>query len=241
MTRSRFTVSAFLLATSALASVSLAQAALLAPPAAPCASLGSPPTVDSCWSCFQSLLGDCDKGNNNNADRRRACYEGANNFFTWCLGRVSAPAPAPIPPRRKDGKTMNLREGFSYDISFSSNVDPSTIEVYVRDIENGEVRQQQVKVFAVADKDGTISIFFDNNNLNIEDDSSIGVVTVVRNPATNLVELAVADVVEVVEALDLDNDGTVGDGDFTEAWNQYSQGTLSFDDFVEFINKYMTR
>lgn len=248
-TRNRFTALALLSAICCLATAATAQdlnravkgdVAAPPPPVNPCSVLGNPPTVGSCWDCFLHLLADCD-GANNNADRRRACYEGANNFFTWCLGKAQPPAPVvPANPRRGQGN-MNLREGFAYELVFSSVIDPANIEVYVRDVQNGQPRMQQVKAFAFANEGRSVSIFFDNNNIGIEDDSTVGIVTIVRNPATHAVELAYADAFDVFEPLDLNGDGTIDAFDYTEAWNQYANGELSYDGFVSYLDKFMGR
>ena len=232
-----------LLVLCSLATASFAQEANtvkgnVAPAVNPCSTLGNPPTVGNCWDCFQSLLADCDR-ENNNSDRRKACYEGANNFFTWCLGRVGSPAPvAPANPRH-GAKGMNLREGFSYELVFASVIDPANIEVYVRDVQNGEVRQQQVKAFAFANKGTSVSIFFDNNNLGIENDKTVGIVTLVRNPVTHEVDTAYADAFDVIEPLDMNGDGVINEFDYIKSWEQYSSGEIAYDDFLSYVNKYM--
>lgn len=203
----------------------------------PCSTLGDNPKVGDCWSCFQSLLDDCDK-NNGNADRRKACYDGANNFFTWCLGKV----PSGKTPHRgaSSVENMNLREGYSYTISFNGIVDAANIEVYVRDVQNGEVRVQQVNAF-VFDSGNGFDVFFDNNNLGIENDHTVGIVTVARNPLTGNVDGAYASAVSVIEPLDLNKDGMVDVFDLTEAWNQYASGVMAFNDFVSFSENYNSR
>lgn len=208
----------------------------------PCSTLGPVPTVKGCWGCFQSLLDDCD-GANPNAERRNACYTGANNFFTWCLGRVSpAVVPAvPVNPRRGMGDNLNLRQGFAYQLVFSSAIDATNIEVYVRDFENGKLRIQQVKSFAFTGEGNQVTIFFDNNNIGIEDDKTVGIITLVRNPVTQEIDAAYADAFDVSDPLDLNGDGTINLFDYTEAWNKYANGDLSFNEFIDFVSKYVGR
>lgn len=203
-----------------------------------CSNLANPPTVGSCWDCFQSLLTDCDKANHS-ADRRKACYEGANNFFTWCLGRIPAAAHAIVTPRPSNN--MIRGQGFSYNITFSIEVDPSNVDVYVRDQNNNEVRQQEVKSFVFKNADGSLSIFFDNNNLGLDDDKTIGIVTVVRNAATRNVDVAYAEVVNIIIPYDLNNDGVVDTFDYVEAWELYSRNEMTFEDFIEFLDKYSSQ
>lgn len=203
----------------------------------PCTNIGTPPTVASCWSCFQSLLADCDK-HNANADRRKACYEGANNFFNWCLGRVGAPNN----PRNPHNQGMNMERGmgFTYDIAFSAPVDPNLIVVYVRDMENGLPRQQEVKAFVFANDDGSLNIFFDNNNLGLENDKVVGVVTAVRN-VNGGYAAAYADAYDIITPGDLDDDGFVDAFDLSKAWDSYAAGEMSYEQFVEFLNKFNAR
>lgn len=203
----------------------------------PCGKLTLPPTIDSCWSCFQSLLSDCDK-NNNNPDRRKACYEGANNFFTWCLGRVGVPNN----PRQPQGQelVMYRGEGFAYDIAFTVAVDPNLVEVYIRDMDNGEPRQQRVNAFVFKNNDGSLSVFFDNNNLGLDDDNAVGIVTAIRNPNGGY-DAAYADAYKIITPGDLDGDGNVDAFDLSKAWDSYASGEMSYEAFIEFLNKFSSR
>jgi hypothetical protein len=203
----------------------------------PCEQLGNPPNVGQCWGCFQSLLADCDR-QSNEANRRKACYEGANNFFTWCLGRVGNNVN-PRQPQTRDAR-MERSSGFAYDIAFTAPVDPSLIEVYIRDMEDGKPRQQQVRSFVFANDDGSLSVFFDNNNLGLEDDKVVGVVTAVRN-VNGGYDAAYADAYDIITAGDLDGDGVVDSFDLSKAWNLYASGEMSFESFMEFIAKFSNR
>ncbi len=83
-----------------------------------------------------------------------------------------------------------------------------------------------------------MSIFFDNNNLGLDDDKTVGVVTAVRNAATNNVDVAYAEVVNIIIPYDLNNDGVVDAFDYVEAWELYSRNEMTFEDFIEFLEKY---
>jgi len=213
------------------------RAAIAEDKANPCSQLGNPPTVGQCWDCFQSLLADCDK-QNPEGNRRKSCYDGANNFFTWCLGRVGNPAN----PRQPRGQGMNMERGmgFTYDIAFTAPVDPNLVVVYVRDMENGEPRQQQVNAFVFANNDGSLSVFFDNNNLGLEDDKVVGVVTAVRN-VNGGYDAAYADAYDIITPGDLDGDGVVDAFDLSKAWDSYAAGEMSYEQFIEFLNKFNAR
>lgn len=203
--------------------------------AGPCANLGSPPKVGGCWDCFQSLLADCDKNNGEGA-RREACYKGANNLLTWCLGRVGNVNVNPANPRRQ-GAEMQRNEGFTYDIAFTAPVDPSSVEVYVRDMDNGEPRQQQVQAFVFKNDDGSLSVFFDNNNLGLDDDKVVGVVTAVRN-ANGDIDAAYADAYSIVTPGDLDGNGSVDSLDLSKAWDSYASGEMTYEAFIEFLTSF---
>lgn len=212
------------------ATVSSAQNLLAVDAAAnPCGNLGNPPTVGGCWDCFQSLLKDCDD-KNPEGNRRNSCYTGANNFFTWCLGRVGGGNPVTPRPR---SSTMNRGEGFSYQLSFENPVEPANIEVYVRDVEGGAIRSQQVNAFTSRNADGSISVFFDNNNLGLENDKTVGVVTIVRNPVTRNVEAAYAEAYTFAKGFYMTPFGLM------DAWNAYANGEMEFDEFISFLNKYL--
>lgn len=215
-------------------STALSQVVAVAEKANPCSQLGSPPQVGQCWDCFQSLLSDCDK-NNPSAERRQACYDGANNFLKWCFGRVGN-------PRKKgaDGLDMQRNQGFSYNIFFSTPVDPNFVEVYVRDMHDGEPRMQRVNAFVFSNTDGSLGVFFDNNNLGLENDKVAGVVTVVRNAEGN-VESAYADAYNIITPGDLDGNGSVDAFDLSQAWDSYSSGEMSYEKFVEFLTKFSGR
>jgi hypothetical protein len=204
----------------------------------PCSRLSNPPTVGQCWDCFQNLLTDCDK--NPSGDRRQACYDAANNFFVWCLGRITTSNL--VGPTKFMTQAMDMRrnEGFSYDVVFSSPVDTSLIEVYVRDMNNNEPRMQQVEIFVFENHDGSINIFFDNNDLGFEDDRVVGVVTVVRN-VNGHVETARADAYNLITPGDLDGNGIVDALDLAQAWDMYAAGDLNYEDFVNFLNDFNSR
>lgn len=203
----------------------------------PCSNLGKAPGVSQCWDCFQSLLADCDR-QNPEGTRRTACYTGANNFFTWCLGRAGAVANPH--QHSSEGTSMERGAGFTYEIAFAAPVNPDLVEVYVRDMENGQPRQQRVDAFVSANDDGSLIVFFDNNNLGLEDDKVVGIVTAVRG-VNGGYDAAFAYAVNVVTPGDLDGNGTVDAFDLSKAWDEYSAGDMSYDDFVRFVNDFNAR
>lgn len=200
----------------------------------PCANLGNPPTVGQCWDCFQSLLADCDK-QNDEAARRNACYTGANNFFNWCLGRVGGAAN----PRGPRGQAPAIERGMGvvYDLAFVVPVDPANVSVYVRDIDGGQVRMQEVKSFVFKNGDGSVSVFFDDMNLGLEDDKVIGVVTAVKDLQGNIVG-AYAEAFDLVTPGDLNGDDQVDGSDIVVAWEKYGNGDMSYEDFAAYLSRY---
>jgi len=238
MIRSSFMSVLALVACCATALGQVAQRAAIAEDKAnPCSNLSNPPKVGQCWDCFQSLLADCDK-QNPEGTRRSACYTGANNFFTWCLGRVGNVANPRQP--RSQGMNMERGMGFTYDIAFTAPVDPNLVVVYVRDMENGEPRQQQVNAFVFANDDGSLSVFFDNNNLGLEDDKVVGIVTAVRN-VNGGTAAAYADAYNIITPGDLDGDGVFDALDLSKAWDSYATGEMSYEQFIEYLSKFNAR
>ncbi len=77
---------------------------------APCDSIGTKPTIRQCWSCFNALLDSC--GESTTPERRTACYEGANSFFSWCLDRVPGVVTGMDAERALD---LYAREKISYE------------------------------------------------------------------------------------------------------------------------------
>lgn len=205
----------------------------------PCTTLGNPPTVASCWSCFQTLLGDCD--NAKTVERRTACYEGANTFFTWCLGRTTAPAGGPVAPtspRPRPGtqNSMESGKGYSYVVMLDANTDPNDVVVFVRDVIDGKVRQQEAKSFVMPAEGNEVEIFFSDSELGVSKASSLGIITAIRT--NGIVTTAHAMVVEVVHGLDLDGNGTVNKFDYIEACNRYGTGEMSFEVFEQYLSDF---
>jgi len=227
-----------------LASVGLAQetnrAILLPPPninPQACDTITAPPTISQCMACFQSQLAECDR-NNQDPARRQACYTGANNLLNWCLGRIPTTPPAPQPQPRPRG-AMNRGEGFAFTVTFTGPIDLASIVVFVRDIDGDDFRQQEVKTAMIRNEDGSIDIFFDDHNLGLEDDQTVGVITAVR--LNGVLVSAHAEAYQIVDPLDLNQDGVVNTFDCVEAWSRYSSGAMSYEVFTNFMTVFKSR
>jgi anti-anti-sigma regulatory factor len=197
-------------------------------------------TVSSCWNCFQHLLNDCDRTipqpGNNTDDRKRACYQAANNFFTFCLGRTSGgaggnprskPIRTPVQPER-----LTTDEGMSMRVDFGQKVTSEQIVVFVRHNVDGEIAMEKVKPFAFINNDGTYDILVDSSSVDLSDDSSIGIIIALVDTNGN-VENAVATLVEVENPLDLNRDGLVDNSDLIELTNKFAAGEITHEEFVK--------
>lgn len=197
----------------------------------PC-SIGKNPTVSQCWECFQSLLADCDRKNAETA-RRKACYDAANSFFTWCLGRtVSSPhgvsnitvfAP----------ETMAMDSAFDYYITL--DFEPSRIDVWIRDMKGVNIREYRVDAF-YQKAQGGYTIHFDNTNSGIRDDAWVSVITVAVDNSGNPGAVN-ASTYDLINPLDLNNDGMVDIWDFNEAISQYNTGVMTLEQLQDFSTK----
>ena len=190
--------------------------------------------VSNCWNCFQKLLNDCDRTRSegtNNDERRRACYQAANNFFTYCLGKVpTAPRNAPISvlPTQQ----LIIGEGMALQVNFGSKVTSDQVTVFVRHGLDGEIKQEKATSFVFPNADGTCDVLIDDASLDLSGESSVGIVVALTD-AQGTVTNAFATVVEVENKLDLNRDGLVDNSDTIELWNKYAANEISYEEFVK--------
>jgi hypothetical protein len=187
----------------------------------PCANLGSPPTVNSCWSCFQSLLSDCDR-NNPEGVRRKSCYDASNTFFVWCLNRVAPVNPNPRTPKKVTYNPLTIGQDYFYSIEFDERIVADSVNVFIRN--NGV--QEAIVPFVIFDGN-VLVVSFDTNDIK----NSIGIVTTISN--NGVIEFAHA--ISVGVDTDLNSDGIVDTGDIVEAINQYVNGLISYDKLISVI------
>lgn len=191
-------------------------------------------TVTNCWDCFQKLLNDCDNvrpNDDNTPSRRQACYTGANNFFTFCLGKVGGgPGRRTTPIQAPD--RLTLGEGYIFNVAFASKPAADRITVYVRSYNGTSTVQQPVKAWVLPANDGSLDVMIDDTTLDLSDDTSIGVIVAVRD-SNDRISDAVATVATVDNPLDANRDGTVDAADTIELWNMYANNTISYEVFVE--------
>jgi len=213
-------------------------------PGPPCANLGNPPTVGSCWLCFRALLLDCDQITT--VEGRKACYEGANTVLGWCLGRTTvppgtSPRPAPVPgPGTRPG-SMIIGQGASFAVRLPKDANTRMLEVTVR--LPGGVEKVVNPTFLPADEDGVTEAFFSDAGLPVGNAGSVGlVVALVKMPeeiGPPIVIWANAQVLDVIRPnLDLNGDGVVDKLDYIENMGRYSTGEISFEVFNRFVTDY---
>lgn len=203
-----------------------------APPDNPCSI--APPSVSSCWDCFNNLLASCDNSNPQGA-RRAACYTAANNFFTHCLTRT--PGGAPVSPKVSAPiSDWNTLSGSSYAM-ITGDLEFDDVVVYVRDADkNGTPRQRQVDTFFT--RYGENEVFISAvATVSVRGDSA-GVVTVFLKDGVTVA--AIAQHVPTVNGCDLNSDSAVDLLDLAEAMERRDNGQMTeaqFDLFVERFNQ----
>lgn len=213
-----------------VASVSKALVADEPPPPNPCNT--TPPTVGTCWDCFQNLLADCDAHNPEGA-RRQACYTGANNFFTFCLGRTTAPAN-PAPRKSSINESYNTLSGTSYSLLIGT-LDYDQVIVYVRDMDaQGNPRQTQTTSFTAAFGSGELFVSVDAPF--VINGNSAGIVTTFLKQGQ--IVAALADSMPVVNGLDLNADGAVNENDLIVAMQYLDEGKWTNDQFTAYLEAY---
>lgn len=201
----------------------------------PC--LKSPPTVQTCWDCFQKLLADCDK-QNPEGDRRRACYTGANNYFTFCLGRTTVPGQrrSGTESSLPTGTTFDTQTGMVYQLATDQGIAYDTIKVYLRLMVNGEPVQIEAPSFTVIEgKTTAVAVL----PMNVGTNRWVGVVTTFLSGGQ--IVAGFADSVPVVDPLDLNSDGAVDFNDLMEASNRVTSGAMTAADFNRYIGEWSAR
>lgn len=190
-----------------------------------CNNLGNPPTVSSCWDCFQSLLADCDK-QNPQGERRDACYKGANNFYVWCLGRIS---PQPKSSTVSSTLAIQYPEPFSFSLQLDKATRSDDIRVYVRTTDGTNYYQTLVKSYVFSTSDSSFDILVDY--LGIEH-------TILGFTVTDS-EHTFANAFAVQQGIrgDLDGDGQITDIDHVMLAEQFAQGKISFDEYLRLVEK----
>jgi uncharacterized membrane protein len=196
---------------------------LVASTADPCSNMPSPPTVSSCWDCFQSLLADCDR-KNPQGERRDACYTGANNFYTWCLGRISAPK------QNAHLTTPALLEtpgSYAFHATFEHRIDATDIQVFVRTFDGSTTEMTEAKIYTFATDTNSYDVLVDTSSYTT---NVVGMV--VRIEA---LQFARAFAVTSVMRGDLDRDGSLTDLDLMLLWERYAAGEISHAEFVQLL------
>lgn len=189
-------------------------------------------SVANCWSCFRKLLADCDAApGEQTGDRRRACYQAANNFFTFCLGRVNQ-TPAPGTRKTVGPQSMVPGEGYTFTAVFGAEVKAQNIIVTVRTMQDGTVIEQVANTWVASNVDGSFEIMLDDTSIKIGDNTSLGVVVAATNDRNEVID-AVAMVVDVQDPADLNRDGMVDNQDMTALWEMYANGKINHSNFVD--------
>jgi len=190
----------------------------------------NPPAVGDCWECFQDLLEDCDSGNPEGA-RRQACYEAANNFFTWCLGRVSdryrqARLGANTEINRE--REYDVHDGLEFEMFIPSGTQIEDIVLSVRYFDGEQNKQTRLmdSEFFVFDETGIddMVVIFVDTNIDFSASNSVGVVAGIEQ--NNAISYAFAFGADVVDSFDVNNDGRFDKLDRTTAMLMYSRGEI---------------
>lgn len=199
----------------------------------PC-SLPTPPTVTSCWDCFQSMLADCD-AKNREAERRKACYEGANNFFVWCLGRASTPKS--LSTAVPDSFIQN--HGLSLELSVSNLQETDSITVYSLTESEQKREVTQLKIYHLIDGNN-VSVLVDDYSIPTDDDNLIGIMVVVRN-ADEKVVMAKSSVVRMIIDGDLNSDLQVNALDLPVLWQMFANDQVTFEEYLRLYDLITSR
>lgn len=209
----------------------------------PCA-LPVPPTVQSCWNCFQSLLSDCDD-QNPEGERRQASYEGANTFLNWCLGEVGDPefgtgtTDSTLNFNLNKGTDWDVRSNLEIEMRVASITTDEHPAVYVR-LQNGEhagsMRLRQVQYWVAREMHGNdpmMRIIIDTSSIDIEGNSSVGIVVALEHEGS--FQNGFAFVADVEDSFDLNRDGVFDFNDRFDAMSRYAAGELDHTTAVRII------
>tara|TARA_B100001778_G_scaffold330827_2_gene334040 strand:+ start:2774 stop:3508 length:735 start_codon:yes stop_codon:yes gene_type:complete len=195
--------------------------------------MSNPPTVGNCWDCFQELLADCDD-NNPEGTRRQACYEAANNFFTWCLGRVGNNRSidlgrASLNYELNGDKSFDVRTDMQYEMFIPAGTDIEDISVFIRYFNGTDTRQIQLDPteFFIFDQTGVDDLFLIvlDTDLDVGMSNSVGIVTGVQNDAGEI-DYGFAFGASVVDSFDIDGNGVFDNADRIAAMGLFSQGKM---------------
>ncbi len=207
-------------------------------------ALPQQPTVEACWNCFQSLLVDCDK-NNPEGDRRQACYEAANHFFTWCLGRVAQDRPdgraITQSMELNNNKVWDIRSDFTYEVIVPAGTRPDDINIFLRTIVHNKPQQVRLEpddywVFNETGQNDLYVIVIDTSRINLFSNKVVGIVTAVgqdsdqEGGSRSAVEprYGFAMAVPVVDPYDINKDGVFTVSDKTAAMELYSRHDIDY-------------
>ena len=194
----------------------------------PC-NLPSPPTVTSCWDCFQSLLADCDR-KNPNGERRDACYTGANNFYTWCLCRISAPKQNAY---LTTPALLETPGSYAFHASFEHPVDANNIQVFVRTFDGETSEMIEAKIYTFATDANSYDVLVDTSSFAT---NVVGMVVRIESQ-----QFARAFAVTSVLRGDFDRDGALTEQDIVLLWEHYANGEISHADFADILHNVFGR
>jgi len=211
--------------------------------ASPCA-LPNPITVEGCWTCFQSLLTDCD-AENPEGERRQACYEGANSFLNWCLGEVGDPQlqtgnnDSALNFEMNKGTDWDIRSNLEIEVHVPSITTNESLAVHVRlqEGENaGSIRLDDDQYWVLREMHGNdpvMRVIVDTSSVDIADNSSVGIVVALEHQGA--VQNGFAFVAGVEDSFDLNGDGAFTQDDRVEAVSRYLGGEMGYDRFMRII------
>lgn len=200
-----------------------------------CTNLPDRPKVHECWDCFQELLLSCDD-ENQTPERRQACYEAANTFFTWCLGRTTAPG-TPRPKPGHDDYSLNadreydVREVLSLDFHAPLWLDADDVIVRLRD-DDGERVLTSSNFWLFDNSFGSFTVVLDRFAVSGQ---SVGVLVEIRDRGEVVSGFAVA--LPMVDSFDLNHDGRFDQFDKIEAMNEYANGRLEYDRLIRIVSE----
>lgn len=203
-----------------------------------CTNLPDRPKVYQCWGCFQELLSSCDEENQTD-ERRQACYQAANTFFTWCLGRTTAPGtPRPKPEHDRSNYDLNKDRTFDVrtqpELAFNSvrGLTPDDILVRLR-LEDGFEILDADNMWLFEDK-GSYIVVLDRSVADLSY-RSIGVDVQIMKNGILIDGFAVA--VPVVDSFDLNHDGMFNEFDKVEAMTLFGAGELPMEQMLRIVGQ----
>lgn len=200
----------------------------------PCGNVSTSPTVGKCWDCFKKLLTDCDTSNNT-ADRRQACYTGANTFLTWCLGQLTPPPP-PHPQPKPKTKAWPAGQTLQYNVPMPIAYPAGSFTVAGRKV-NGD----PLTIDANASPDPlnplelVITVAWTPA---LAGQPHVGIV--VRADEAGTLEWGNAQVARIDRPADFNQDGYVNAQDMVAATNALAGGTITLTQFNTWLETFKT-